>query len=87
MGWVGIILATLLVGLIAGLLARALVPGKDAMGILSTILLGIVGAFIGSAIAYLVKLQPGAVLNWVLTVGGAVLALLVYNRFVAKKAA
>lgn len=87
MGWVGIILATLLVGLIAGLLARALVPGKDAMGILSTILLGIVGAFIGSGIAYLLKLQPGAVLNWVLAVGGAVIALLVYNRFVAKKTA
>lgn len=85
MGWVGIIITTLLVGLIAGFLARALVPGKDAMGILPTILLGIVGAFIGTGITYLLKLEPGAIMNWVLTVGGAVLALLIYNRFAAKK--
>lgn len=85
MGWVGIIIATLLVGLIAGFLARALVPGKDAMGILPTILLGIIGSFIGTGIAYVLKLEPGAVLNWVLTVGGAVIALLVYNRIAAKK--
>ena len=40
----------LIVGLIAGLLARALVPGKDSMGILATLLLGIVGSFVGGAI-------------------------------------
>ena len=85
MGWVGIIITTLIVGLIAGLLARAIVPGKDSMGILATILLGIVGSFVGTGIAYLLKLEPGAVLNWVLTIGGAVVALLIYNRFAAKK--
>jgi uncharacterized membrane protein YeaQ/YmgE (transglycosylase-associated protein family) len=85
MGWVGIIIATLVVGLIAGLLARAIVPGKDSMGILATILLGIVGSFVGTGVAYLLKLEPGAILNWVLTIGGAVVALLIYNRFAAKK--
>ena len=85
MGWVGIIITTLIVGLIAGLLARAIVPGKDSMGILATILLGIIGSFVGTGIAYLLKLEPGAILNWVLTIGGAVVALLIYNRFAAKK--
>jgi uncharacterized membrane protein YeaQ/YmgE (transglycosylase-associated protein family) len=85
MGWVGIIITTLIVGLIAGLLARAIVPGKDSMGILATILLGIVGSFVGTGVAYLLKLEPGAILNWVLTIGGAVVALLIYNRFAAKK--
>lgn len=85
MGWVGIIITTLIVGLIAGLLARAIVPGKDSMGIFATILLGIVGSFVGTGIAYLLKLEPGAILNWVLIVGGAVVALLIYNRFAAKK--
>ena len=33
----------------------------------------------------MLKLEPGAVLNWVLTVGGAVVALLIYNRVAAKK--
>lgn len=85
MGWVGIIVTTLLVGLIAGFLARAIVPGKDAMGILPTILLGIVGSFIGSAVAHLLKLDAGAILTWVLTVGGAVVALLIYNRVAASR--
>lgn len=85
MGWVGIIIATLIVGLIAGLLARAIVPGKDSMGILATILLGIVGSFVGTGVAYLLKLEPGALLNWVLAIGGAVVALLIYNRLAAKK--
>jgi uncharacterized membrane protein YeaQ/YmgE (transglycosylase-associated protein family) len=84
-GWLGLILATLLVGLIAGLLARAIVPGRDAMGLLATILLGIVGALVGMGIAYLLKLESVAVVVWVLVVGGAVIALLVYNRFAAKK--
>jgi len=85
-GTLGLIVGTLLVGLIAGLLARALVPGKDAMGILATILLGIVGSFIGSGAAYLLKLDAGAIVTWLLTIAGAVLALLVYNRFAGRRA-
>jgi uncharacterized membrane protein YeaQ/YmgE (transglycosylase-associated protein family) len=84
-GTLGLIVGTILVGLVAGFLARAIVPGKDAMGILPTILLGIVGSFVGTGVAWLLKLEPGAILTWVLTIGGAVLALLIYNRFVAKK--
>jgi len=87
MGTVGIIITTLLVGLIAGLLARAIVPGKDSMGILATILLGIVGSFVGTGIAYLLKLEAGAILTWTLTIGGAVVALLIYNLFAKKKTA
>jgi uncharacterized membrane protein YeaQ/YmgE (transglycosylase-associated protein family) len=86
-GTLGIIITTLVVGLIAGLLARAIVPGKDAMGILATILLGIVGSFIGTGVAYLLKLESGAILTWVLTIGGAVLALLIYNRVAGRRAA
>jgi uncharacterized membrane protein YeaQ/YmgE (transglycosylase-associated protein family) len=85
-GTLGLIIGTLLVGLIAGLLARAIVPGKDAMGILATILLGIVGSFIGTGVAYLLKLDTGAIMAWVLAIGGAVVALLVYNRIVASRA-
>ena len=85
MGWIGFIVGVLIVGLIAGLLARAIVPGKDAMGILPTILLGIIGSFIGSAVAYLLKLEPGTIVTWLLAVAGAVLALLIYNRFAAKR--
>jgi len=87
MGTVGIIITTLIVGLIAGLLARAIVPGKDSMGILATILLGIVGSFVGAGVAYLLKLEAGTMLTWVLTIGGAVVALLIYNRVAGRKSA
>ena len=47
------VLSMLVVGLIAGFIARAVVPGTDAMGILGTILLGIVGSLVGGFLAYL----------------------------------
>ena len=43
----GFILALAIVGFLVGLLARALVPGPDSMGILGTILLGLAGSFVG----------------------------------------
>jgi uncharacterized membrane protein YeaQ/YmgE (transglycosylase-associated protein family) len=47
---VGFIIILIVVGLIAGLLARLLVPGRDQIGILGTILLGIAGSFVGGFI-------------------------------------
>jgi uncharacterized membrane protein YeaQ/YmgE (transglycosylase-associated protein family) len=52
---VAFIVVLIVVGLIAGLLARLLVPGRDRMGILGTIVLGIVGSFVGGFIANLVE--------------------------------
>lgn len=78
------IIIFLIVGLIAGLLARALVPGKDSMGLLATLLLGIVGSFVGGAIwavfsdNRILDFQTGGL---ILSVIGAVIALLIYNRF------
>ena len=57
----GLIITLLVVGLIAGALARLLVPGKDSLGIGGTILLGIVGSFIGGFLGYVLfhHKQPG----------------------------
>ena len=44
----------LIIGLIAGALARLIMPGKDPMGVLATILLGIVGSIIGGLIGGLI---------------------------------
>jgi uncharacterized membrane protein YeaQ/YmgE (transglycosylase-associated protein family) len=49
---IGFILFLLVIGLVAGFIARALVPGKDSMSIGATILLGIVGSFVGGLIGY-----------------------------------
>ena len=48
------IIAFLIVGLIAGFIARALVPGPDPMGWLGTMILGIVGSIVGAIIVLLI---------------------------------
>src|SRR2546427_12915664 len=48
------IIGFVIVGLIAGFIARALVPGPDPMGWLGTMILGIVGSFVGGTLAALV---------------------------------
>ena len=48
---IGFVLGLLIVGLIAGALARLLVPGRDPLSIPATILLGIVGSFVGGFLA------------------------------------
>jgi uncharacterized membrane protein YeaQ/YmgE (transglycosylase-associated protein family) len=83
---VGLIVSLIIIGLIAGALARLLVPGRDPMGIGATILLGIVGSFIGGFIGYAVFhkdanegfFQPSGIVGSVI---GAVIALLIYRRF------
>jgi uncharacterized membrane protein YeaQ/YmgE (transglycosylase-associated protein family) len=47
------ILWLLIIGLVAGALARFLVPGRDPMGIFSTILLGVVGSLVGGLLSNL----------------------------------
>ncbi|MBL8953182.1 MAG: GlsB/YeaQ/YmgE family stress response membrane protein [Myxococcaceae bacterium] len=48
------LIAFLVVGLIAGLIARAIYPGTQAMGLLATMLLGIVGSFVGGLVSSLI---------------------------------
>jgi uncharacterized membrane protein YeaQ/YmgE (transglycosylase-associated protein family) len=47
------IITMIVIGLVAGLIARALVPGRQAMGIVATMLLGIVGSFVGGLLGSL----------------------------------
>ena len=49
------IIVLIIVGLVAGAIARLLVPGRDSIGILGTILLGIVGSFVGGFLWNLVE--------------------------------
>lgn len=46
------IISIIVIGFIAGLLARALVPGDDSMGLVATTVLGIVGSLIGGFLGY-----------------------------------
>jgi uncharacterized membrane protein YeaQ/YmgE (transglycosylase-associated protein family) len=49
------IVILIVVGLIAGLVARLLLPGRDNIGVLGTILLGIVGSFVGGFLQQLIE--------------------------------
>ena len=88
---VGFIITMIIVGLVAGFIARALVPGDDSMGIGATIVLGIVGSFVGGFLGALIFgndadegiLQPAGIIG---SVVGAVIALLVYNATAGRRA-
>jgi uncharacterized membrane protein YeaQ/YmgE (transglycosylase-associated protein family) len=81
---IGFILYLVLIGLVAGFIARALVPGRDPMSVGATILLGIVGSFIGGFIGYALThhdAQDGAfqASGIIGSIVGAVIALLIYR--------
>jgi uncharacterized membrane protein YeaQ/YmgE (transglycosylase-associated protein family) len=57
------VIVLMIVGLIAGAIARLLVPGRDPMGILATIALGIAGSFIGGFLQNLIQYHSLAVSN------------------------
>ncbi|MCA8988659.1 MAG: GlsB/YeaQ/YmgE family stress response membrane protein [Planctomycetaceae bacterium] len=67
-----------LFGLAVGALARLLVPGRQAMGFLSTILLGVAGSFLGGFVTYILRggdpLQPT---GFVGSLVGAIVVLLI----------
>lgn len=74
------ILGTLFVGLIVGLIARALKPGNDSMGWIMTIVLGIVGSFLASYAGVAMGLYPeGSAAGWIASIIGAVIVLFIYN--------
>lgn len=64
-------------GMIAGLLARALHPGRDAIGMLGTILLGITGSMLGGGLAYILRLgtSPYQPAGWIFSILGAIILL------------
>lgn len=47
---IGELIAAIIIGIIAGYVGRALLPGKDSMGFVGTVLVGIVGALVGWAL-------------------------------------
>jgi len=74
----------LIIGLIAGALARLIMPGRDAMGIIATILLGIVGSIIGGLVSWAIwgadtpngGFRPAGL---ILSILGAILVLWIYR--------
>jgi uncharacterized membrane protein YeaQ/YmgE (transglycosylase-associated protein family) len=81
---IGFIITMIVIGIIAGYLARLLVPGRDPMGFVQTVVLGVVGSFVGGFLGYVLfdkdvaegGIQASGVLGSII---GAVIALVIYN--------
>ena len=77
------LISWIIVGLIVGALARLILPGRDPMGWIATVLLGIAGSIVGGFIAGLLwrtgtgQFNPGGLL---LSLVGAILLLLVWRK-------
>ena len=81
------ILGWLLIGLVAGVLAKLVLPGRDPGGCVVTILIGIAGALLGGYLAPLVGWRPNATWErYAAATGGAVLLLLLYRLIVTRRA-
>lgn len=79
----GTIVGLIIIGLIAGFIARAVVPGQQSMTILQTLLLGVVGSFVGGFLGRLIFgddagngfVQPA---SWIGSIIGAIIVLVIY---------
>lgn len=84
------IISMIVVGLIAGLIARAIMPGPDPMGWIGTIVLGIVGSFVGGFLAATLlhrgtdnPFEPSGIIGSII---GALIVLFIYRRVKARTA-
>jgi uncharacterized membrane protein YeaQ/YmgE (transglycosylase-associated protein family) len=86
----GLIISLIVIGIIAGALARLIVPGRQNISIPMTILLGIVGSFVGGFLGFLIFqhdpmdgfFQPAGVIGSII---GAIIVLLIWTRFAGRR--
>ena len=85
------IIGWIVFGLIAGIIAKAIMPGKDPGGAIVTILLGIagsvIGGFIGQRLFYGDASGPGTIMSMVFAVIGAIILLALYRVIRGRPAA
>jgi uncharacterized membrane protein YeaQ/YmgE (transglycosylase-associated protein family) len=88
----GLIISIIVVGLIAGAVARLVVPGRQNLSIPMTIVIGIVGSFVGGFLGYLLFgrdasggfLQPAGIIGSII---GAIIVLLIWLKVSSSRSA
>ena len=87
MGFLGF----LLLGLIAGAIAKAILPGEQGGGWFVTLILGVVGAMLGGWLGGVLFNAPleefFSIQTWLLAIGGSLIVLLIYGAIVGRKKA
>ena len=72
-------------GLVVGVIAKIILPGKDPGGIIVTALIGMAGSLIGTFIGRLLfHYKPGQSAGWIMSIIGTVLLLILYRVFASK---
>jgi len=81
------ILSWIVFGLVVGIIAKLVTPGKDPGGIIVTMLLGIAGALLGGFIGRAMGFYgPEQAAGWLMSIGGAILLLVLYRVMVRRRA-
>lgn len=82
------IIATIIFGLVVGIIAKFLMPGKnEPQGFVLTAILGIVGAFVGQFIGQALGFSAEASSGWIAAILGAILVLFVWGMISKSRAA
>jgi uncharacterized membrane protein YeaQ/YmgE (transglycosylase-associated protein family) len=83
-GWIG----TIIFGAVIGILARLVLPGKQNMGMLITIILGVLGALIGYWLAGLLGVcSTGGIdwIRWFISIAVAAVLVVIYGSITGRK--
>jgi uncharacterized membrane protein YeaQ/YmgE (transglycosylase-associated protein family) len=80
------LIGQIIFGLIVGIIAKLLMPGRDPGGIVLTAIIGMVGALIGTLIGRALWGGPGYSAGWITSILGAVLLLWGYRALVTRRA-
>lgn len=74
---------SLVIGFVVGLIARAVLPGADTMGLIATTIVGIVGSVLGGLVGRVIKKpEPGATFHpagFIMSIIGAIVVLLLWR--------
>jgi len=85
------IFAWIILGLIAGAIAKLILPGKQGGGWIVTLLLGVVGALLGGWLGSVLFSAPledfWSIQTWLLAIGGAIIVLLIWGLIFGRKRA
>ena len=79
------LIGTIIIGFVVGLIARAIKPGNDKLGLIMTSILGIAGAFLANFIGQKMGwYAPGEAAGWIASVVGAMVLLFIYGLVKSK---
>lgn len=83
------IIAWIVLGLVAGAIAKLILPGRAGFGWIATIILGIIGALLGGFLgSFFFNVNLGGffdIRTWLLAIGGSVVALLIYGLIMGRR--